>query len=218
MLTIVCLLIINCLHAQKIDSSYQNSYYNGRMELFESLGGQKGAIVFLGNSLTERGQWGELLPGKLVMNRGIGGDNTFGLLARLIDVLKYKPKKIFLLIGINDIARGFPVLVTVNNYRRLIGQVKAVSPATQLYIQSVLPLNEGLLKADYLKGKKDSITELNKAIKALAGDFKVTYVDLHPIVSNDKGELKEELTLDGIHLRPAAYVLWINELKRKKYL
>src|SRR6478735_10221234 len=104
---------------RKIDSSYNNTYYQGRMELFNSLTPPKNATVFLGNSITERGAWGELLSGQPIMNRGIGGDNTFGVLARLEGVAKAKPKKIFLLIGINDLSRGLPKGVILNNYNRI---------------------------------------------------------------------------------------------------
>jgi lysophospholipase L1-like esterase len=218
---LVLLLITNgnFLFAQKkIDSSYNNTYYQGRMELFASLGGQKKAIVFLGNSITERGVWSELLPGEIIMNRGIGGDNTFGVLARLNDVIRYKPKKIFLLIGINDIGRGLPVDVISNNYKRIIEQVRTGSPKTKLYVQSVLPLNEKILKAEYLKGKKDSIIKLNTAIQAMAKEAGCTYINLHPVFEDAPENLKEDLTMDGIHLKPAAYVEWVNYLKKKKYL
>lgn len=209
----------NCLLAQKkIDSSYNNTYYQGRMELFASLGGQKEATVFLGNSITERGQWSELLPGQVVMNRGIGGDNTFGVLARLQDVIQYKPKKIFLLIGINDIGRGLPVDLIAANYKRIIEQVRSGSPKTKLFAQSVLPLNEKLLKAEYLKGRKDSILKLNTAIRAMAEEAGITYIDLHPVFEDATYTLKENFTMDGIHLKPVAYVEWVNYLKKKKYL
>jgi len=210
---------ITFLHAQKpIDSSYNNTYYQGRMELFESLGGQNKAIVFLGNSITERGQWHELLPGKKIMNRGIGGDNTFGVLARLDDVIKYKPEKIFLLIGINDIGRGLPVEVIANNYEKIIDRIKINAPKSILYVQGVLPMNETLLKADYLKNKKDSVLKLNDAIKSLAIAKGVRYIDLHPVFANEQGELKAAFTVDGIHLKPVAYVAWVAFLKREKYL
>lgn len=203
---------------KKIDSSYNNTYYQGRMELFASLGGQKKAIVFLGNSITERGQWHELLPGEIIMNRGIGGDNTFGVLARLNDVIQYQPKKVFLLIGINDIGRGLPLEVIANNYRQIMERIKKGSPKTILYVQSVLPMNERILKADYLKNKKDSILQLNVAIQNLAREMGVEYINLHPVFADEQGELKEDYTIDGIHLKPAAYVQWVAFLKRKKYL
>jgi lysophospholipase L1-like esterase len=218
---LMLLLITNgnfLLAQKKIDSSYNNTYYQGRMDLFASLGGQKKAIVFLGNSITERGVWSELLPGEIIMNRGIGGDNTFGVLARLNDVIQYKPKKIFLLIGINDIGRGLPVDVISNNYRRIIEQVRTGSPKTKLFVQSVLPLNEKILKAEYLKGKRDSIIKLNTAIQAMAKEAKITYIDLHPVFEDAPENLKENLTIDGIHLKPSAYVVWVNYLKKKNFL
>jgi len=59
-----CLLAVSS-YAQdapkKIDSNYNNTYYQGRMDLFNSLTPPKNATVFLGNSITERGAWGELL-------------------------------------------------------------------------------------------------------------------------------------------------------------
>ncbi len=203
---------------KKIDSSYNNTYYQGRMELFRSLPMQKNAIVFLGNSITERGQWHELLPGRIIMNRGIGGDNTFGVLARLDSVLMGQPKQLFLLIGINDIGRGLPVEVIANNYKRIVEQIRASSPKTVIYTQSVLPMNDDVLKAAYLKNKKDTILQLNKAIKQIAADHRLTYINLHEVFADEKGDLKKEYTIDGIHLNPAAYVVWVDYLKKKKYL
>ncbi|UYQ92627.1 GDSL-type esterase/lipase family protein [Chitinophaga horti] len=204
---------------KKIDSSYANSYYVGRMEIFRTLPVQKGAIVFLGNSITERAQWGELLPGKAIVNRGIGGDNSFGVLARLDTILLTKPAKLFIDIGINDLGRGLPVVVIANNYERILQRVKTLSPKTKVFAQSVLPLNEAVLKAEYLKNKKALIIELNERIRSLATQYGATYVDLHNAVFADEhGDLKQPLTVDGIHLAPKAYVLWVDYLKSKKYL
>lgn len=57
-------------------------------------------IIFLGNSITNGGEWSELLNNKHVKNRGISGDICMGVYDRLDAVLKGKPAKIFLLIGI----------------------------------------------------------------------------------------------------------------------
>lgn len=203
---------------EKIDSSYANYYYKGRMELFNTLSIPRHAIVFLGNSITERGAWGELLPGKKVVNRGIGGDNTFGLRARMDEVIAAKPKKIFLLIGINDLSRGLPIPIILRNYRTIVDRIRNESPHTKLYIESVMPLNEAITKPDYLKNKKVSILNLNKGIKEIADQYNVPYINLHEIFADEKGDLKAALTADGIHPRPAAYVIWIDYLKKKKYL
>lgn len=218
-LCLACGLTAGAAAQQKIDSSYNNSYYQGRMEIFRSLPATRHAIVFLGNSITERAQWQELLPGKKILNRGIGGDNSFGVLARLDSILVDQPAKLFLDIGINDIGRGLPISVITDNYRRIIERVRSLSPGTRMYLESVLPMNDAVLTAAYLKNKKDTVLALNRNILALAKEYKLPYVDLHNDVFADvQGDLKKEMTVDGIHLRPAAYVLWVDYLKKKKYL
>ena len=66
---------------------------------------ETGAVVFLGDSITQG--WNSLakvFPDFKVVNRGIGGDTTRGVLYRLnADVLALKPTAVVLLIGINDI-------------------------------------------------------------------------------------------------------------------
>lgn len=203
---------------QKIDSSYNNTYYQQRMELFRLLPAQKNAILFLGNSITERGPWQELLPGKPVVNRGIGGDNTFGLLARLDSHLLIKPKFIFLLIGINDIGRGLPTEVSANNYRRIVDRIRTVCPKAKLYIQSILPMNEKILTAAYLKNKKDKVVALNNEIRKIAAERNLTFIDLHELFADPQKELHASMTIDGIHLRPAAYAKWVEFLKARHYL
>ena len=54
------------------------------------------SIVFLGDSMTDNGNWKDLFPHEHVINMGIGGDTTQGLLNRLPQVIRLKPKKIFL--------------------------------------------------------------------------------------------------------------------------
>ncbi|WP_268223325.1 GDSL-type esterase/lipase family protein [Sinomicrobium oceani] len=202
--------------AQEIDSTYANSYYQQRMRLFATLPESKGGIVFLGNSITERGHWNELLPGKRIKNRGIGGDNTFGMLARLSDITAQKPAKLFFLGGINDMARNLPVTVVIGNYKRIIEQIRKESPKTRIYIQSVLPINEALLTAPYFKGKSHLIPELNKGLRQLALIYKIPYIDLyHDLFTDEEGALKGAWTPDGVHLHPEAYVAWVDYLKKQ---
>ncbi len=218
---VICFFLV-CANANaqaiKIDSSYNNSYYQGRMALFVTLPQTKKAIVYLGNSITERGMWHELLPGKRVMNRGIGGDNTFGVLARISPIIESKPRKLFLMIGINDIGRGLPVTVIAENYEKIVKRFRTESPKTQLYLQSVLPMNDDILTAAYLKNKGHLIIELNRKIKAIATKYRISYVDLNEVFNDGKNKLKPELTTDGIHINPNAYLRWVNYLKQEKYL
>ncbi|GEP96376.1 GDSL-type esterase/lipase family protein [Chitinophaga cymbidii] len=202
----------------KIDSSYANWYYEGRMELYDQLNDQPADILFLGNSITERGEWHELLPGRKVANRGIGGDNTFGVLARLDGIIQQRPKKLFLLIGINDIGRGLPTEVILNNYRQILVKLTAGLPKTRIIVESVLPMNDSKLAYDYLKNKAGKVKALNEGIVKLAAEFRLMYLNLHELFADADGALKADYTKDGIHLLPAAYVDWVAWLKTKKQL
>lgn len=200
------------------DSSYANGYYVERVKYFDSLQPVKRPIVFLGNSITEVGAWAEVLPGLPVINRGISGDNSWGVYARLDQVLATKPRKIFLLIGVNDIKRGTGIDHIVYNYDRIAAKVKAVAPHTQLYFQSVLPVTEPILADIYKKITNAKISELNARMKGVAAKYGYPFIDLHPVFEDANGQLKREHTTDGLHLKQAAYILWARALKHGKYL
>src|SRR4051794_8025406 len=80
--------------------------YQQRYELFKKEPIVKGRVLFLGNSITQGGNWKKLLKDTTVINRGISGDVTFGILNRLGEVIQREPSKLFLLIGINDISKN----------------------------------------------------------------------------------------------------------------
>ncbi|QKZ15828.1 hypothetical protein HU175_19850 [Spirosoma sp. KUDC1026] len=86
------------------DTTFRSTSYEQKRTLFESLPNTKKEIIFLGNSISDFGEWAELFDDPHVKNRGISGDLSFGVLARLGEVTASKPAKIFLLIGINDLA------------------------------------------------------------------------------------------------------------------
>lgn len=201
------------------DSSYANGYYVKRVKYFQSLPVQKRPIVFLGNSITEVGQWQDVTGIGNVINRGISGDNSYGVFYRLDDILAQKPRKIFLAIGVNDIKRGTPIEVIAKNYERIILKVKSIQPKCILYLQSVLPVHEPILASIYDNIRNPRIIALNALMKALSVKHRLPYVDLYNDVFKDEnGQLIRSLTTDGLHLQPEAYVLWAEYLKKQKHL
>ena len=201
-------------------ASFAQSEYNyQKRSLFEQLPIRGNDIVFLGNSITEQGWWSLLLKRGDVENRGIGGDNTFGMIDRLPDILKSKPRKIFLMAGINDLMGGQPVDTIVMNITRMADMVHEAVPGCRLYIQSVLPVNTRRLAYPGLKGHNPQVRTLNARLVQLC-DAKpwCTFVDLVPLLSDADGELRIDLTKDGIHLHPVGYVIWTDYLKKQKYL
>lgn len=205
-------------YAQTVDSAYENSHYKRRMAFFDKVPTGKKSIVFLGNSITEAGDFSDILPGKRLFNRGISGDISFGVLARMDKILAGKPARIFLLIGVNDLKRGVPNDLIVRNYKRIVAKVKQQSPGTKLYLQSVLPVNDSLLIEPFKMVKTEDIKYLNRALQEIARENKVFYVDLWEVLADEQGQLKKAFTPDGIHLKPFAYIDWVAYLRDLNYL
>lgn len=201
-----------------IDSSYTNSHYENRLEFFKKMPNQKKEIVFLGNSLTEGGKWQELINKKHVVNRGISGDVTYGIYARLDEVLDSKPSKLFLLSGTNDMKRGIPNEIIAQSILRIITKVKRESPITKIYLQSLLPVNEAMLPKSYAAINNSKINQLNVLLEKMAKEMGINYINLHPALADENGSLRKELSIDGLHLRQASYILWANYLKKLKVL
>jgi len=219
-LMIVCSAKVSAQQTLKIDSNYANSYYQQRVAYFDQMSIPKNAIVFLGNSITERGEWQEILSDSPypIINRGVGGDNSFGILARMDRILAAKPRAIFLMDGINDLFRKLPNEVSINNYRRIIRVIKLKSPKTRIYIESALPINEEMTKEPYTKERNKLVPLLNEKIKTLALEEQITYINICPIFQDEAGNLRKDITPDGVHLKASAYIDWVAYLKAQKYL
>jgi lysophospholipase L1-like esterase len=178
----------------------------------------KNTIVFLGNSITQVGKWQVLLPDKKVINKGISGDVTKGVLARIEDCLSAKPEKIFVMIGINDLKIGLAVDSITIGQTKIIKQIKKLSPQTRIYMQSTLPVNESMLANIYKRLNNEAINQMNAALKLVCKQQKVGYLDVHSTLTDQNGQLKQALSTDGLHLKPEAYVIWVNYLKTNKLL
>ena len=171
---------------------------------FEILPVQPGDIVFLGDSITAGGAWHELFPQSQVRNRGIGGDTTSGVLARLRQVTAGKPGQVFLLIGTNDLAVGTPIAEIADNIGKIVDQIRLASPDTIVFVQSVLPRG-----ADY----KEDVEGLNVKIQATISG-KANWIDLYPaFLDRNDGSIANALSNDELHLLGAGYQVWRDRLK-----
>ncbi|MFT3824353.1 MAG: GDSL-type esterase/lipase family protein [Chitinophagaceae bacterium] len=208
----------NGMQAQQVDSTYRNYLYDSRLAYFKQLPVVKGAIVFWGDSITHWGDWAEFMGFKKVLNRGVAGDNTYGLRARVDEIVRHQPKKLFILIGTNDINKRIPVTYIVENYKKIIDEVKKSSPATEIYVQSVFPINNDLIGRQYYSGTNEQIVVLNKALKEMADTMKVSFVNLYPVLLDSSRQLDAKYTYDGLHLSGAGYLVWVDYLKKQHVL
>ncbi|MDE6006416.1 MAG: hypothetical protein K2G67_02550 [Muribaculaceae bacterium] len=188
-------------------------YWDQKTSLFELLPIENDDIVFLGNSITDGGEFNELFGMNNIKNRGIRSDVIPGVEKRLPQVTSGHPKKIFLLIGINDVSHGLSVDQLAARYRSLVAKIKEQSPDTELFIQSVMPINNSITKYKSLIGKEKTIRQFNERIKAIAESAGATYVDLWPALADGKGNLKKAYTNDGLHLTGAGYKAWRDAIR-----
>lgn len=215
-LMVVLTIALTC-HAQ--ERKYSTFYYQ-RATLFEELPVTSHDIIFLGNSITNGAEWAELFDNKHVKNRGISGDICMGVYDRLDAILKGKPAKIFLLIGINDVNRGTPADTIVKRIGMIARKIKADSPKTKLYLQSVLPVTDHYKMFQGHTSRWQVVPQINKGLARLAEQEGLTYIDLYShFVDGQTGKMNTAYTNDGLHLLGKGYRKWVEIVKpyiRKK--
>ena len=183
-------------------------YYKHRKSQFEQLmNNERYETMMLGDSITDEGQWDELLDNTKVQNRGISGDTTDGVLDRLNSISK-GIKQVFIMIGVNDIMRGKEVDEVYANYLKIIQTFKDKN--IKVYIQSTLYIGESR-KANF----NPKIEELDARLEKYASENQITFINLNPILAPQK-VLKKEFTSDDLHLNGTAYKLWTEQIR--KYL
>lgn len=186
-------------------SEWTRNHYIQRIAEFKTTPLQTGDIVFLGNSITELGgNWGQRFNNPKVKNRGIAGDVTEGVLNRLAEIYYYKPRKVFLKIGINDLFH--PELTSeyvAGNIQIIVNKIHLESPETKIYVQTLLPTsNNTALKA--------KIAATNTIIKNSIQTSYYQVIDLHPLFADTNDLMIGSYSTDGVHLTEAGYTVWQN--------
>jgi lysophospholipase L1-like esterase len=190
------------------------------MAIFNSEPVVKGGIIFLGNSITEFGDWKGLLNDPTVINRGIAGDNTYGVLARLNDITIRKPKKLFIEIGINDFALDPGQQNFVRNILLIVKQIRLGSPRTKIYIVSILPTNDNV-KTNYpfAWNKERESNIINNHLSKTARYNSYYFVNLNKALRDKNGKLNSKFAMDdGIHLNKSGYHIYLMLLRSKGFI
>ena len=188
-----------------------DSYYDRKVSLYEVLPIGQDDIVFVGNSITDGAELHELLGMPNIKNRGITSDVISGVEKRLGQILNGHPKKVFLLIGGNDLSHKLTAEQIAAKYEKLVKKMRSMSPDTHFYIQGVMPINNDFKRYKTMYGAEKIIPVLNKKIKSIAEENGCTYIDLTEALQDPAtGKLKREYTNDGLHLTGAGYRAWMS--------
>lgn len=157
-------------------------------------------VVMLGDSLTEGGSWCELLTkGGAVANHGISGDTSSDLLRRIALTDRAAPRRVFLMIGVNDVLRGHEQGL----FDRIGDLLTRLSRDDRhLYLQSILltNLNNSAINA--------TISKANEGLRHICrARLRCSFVDVNAALARD-GRLREDVTTDGLHLNRLGYEEW----------
>ncbi len=168
-------------------------------------------VVFLGDSITDKWELSRFFPGKPYINRGIGGQVTAQMVVRFhADVVNLHPAAVVILAGVNDPQGAFQMPTEDEiemNYAAMaeMAEANGIKPI----FTAILPVNNYTDNArTVLEDRKpDELNRLNAWLQAYCADHHYGFIDYGPLLRDDKGLLRADMTSDGIHPNDAAYAL-----------
>lgn len=216
---------------QEIGNEYQKMEQQQKIERYRILNEHvvKGQILFTGSSLMEQFPINELLMtehiDRIIYNRGIGGFTTADMLQNMdVQIFDTEPSKIFINIGTNDISyAGAPfedvLAYMLKNYSLILEQIKTRIPDTQVYVMAYYPVNE-TDKASrewggdmFVNRNNRNLPAANAAVKKLAKQSGFQYIDVNAGLTDSRGMLKKEYTIEGIHMYANGYRVVLENMK-----
>lgn len=185
---------------------------------------RKGQILFTGSSLMEHFPVAEFCLdaglNKIVYNRGISGSTTDQFLGEIDTVLfDLEPAKIFINIGTNDISPRSDGEYwqdhLLKNYEEILRQIKQRLPDAAVYMMAYYPVNEEILRATGrpLTRTNAALTDTNAKLAQLADRYGYTYLDVNDGLKDETGSLREDFTVEGLHIYARGYEQVFRALK-----
>ena len=172
--------------------------YTQKLNLFKQ-SDKNSKVIMIGDSLTAYADWSSLLKRTDVLNFGIQGDVSYGVLKR-IDLDFLKGKQVFLMIGINDISNHVPYAVTVRNIERIIDTLVKYN---ELYVFSILHTRNDSINI--------MVDQLNEAARKNCAE-KCIYIDLNKTLF-PSGIVDESNSNDDVHINNASYLKWASVIQ-----
>ncbi|MHC2070667.1 GDSL-type esterase/lipase family protein [Bremerella sp. T1] len=190
---------------------FSNLWKNKRSTWAKQVEKDQGAVVFLGDSITQG--WGDQLGGSFgdmkVANRGISGDTTRGMLIRLEeDVLSLNPKAVVMLMGTNDLEEQAEPETVAANAKLIVEALKKHDSEMPIILCKVFPSSETKSRP------ADKIQKINELYEQLAqGDPQVIALETWLPFANEKGNAKPEEFPDLLHPNKEGYAIWAAALR-----
>ena len=176
--------------------------------------------LFIGDSRTVGMFQSHLLPqAAYYAKTGIGiGDilterivNEGGVMISVTEALRrHSFGKVYIMIGINDIARGDVEWFT-EQYKKILATVRQTQPDAVIYIQGNIPMSYRTQDLDGALNNRN-LSQRDKASRELADSEHIFYLDISSIYADANGHLASAYTRDGLHVCTDDYPLWVDYL------
>lgn len=190
-----------------------DDFYMRRVSHFAQLPIDNNDVIMLGDSLINGCEWHELIRNKHIKNRGINGDTIAGVRYRAATTMQGLPRKVFVMIGINDVSHNIAADDIANNIVALVDYLHTLSPATRIYLHSLLPFDSSYYYTS-LEGKEQDVVTINRILHDAADSHNYTYIELYKhFVRPQTNLLDAAYTTDGLHLNGQGYNLWAQLLQ-----
>ncbi|WP_061021471.1 SGNH/GDSL hydrolase family protein [Vibrio splendidus] len=161
-------------------------------------------LVMFGDSITEWAPWADIFRDVSMVNRGLAGDTTLGMLRRIDTTLNVKPKLVCFMAGINDLAQGYDVEHIYQNY---IDMLKVWQENDiRILVQSTLYVGSKL------QGLNPLVELVNSKISEYCSLQGIAFLDVNSILSPNQ-LLSNEYSCDDLHLNAKAYQVWAEVLQ-----
>ncbi|WGS62619.1 SGNH/GDSL hydrolase family protein [Vibrio lentus] len=161
-------------------------------------------LVMFGDSITEWAPWADIFRDVSMVNRGLAGDTTTGMLRRIDTTLSVKPKLVCFMAGINDLAQGYDVEHIYQNYIDMLEVWQEND--IRILVQSTLYVGSKL------QGLNSSVELLNCKISEYCTQQDIAFLDVNSVLSPNK-LLSNECSCDDLHLNAKAYLAWAEVLQ-----
>ena len=177
-----------------------------REEQFRTVPRLVDRVVFLGDSITQRGPWEDWFPELPTANRGIDGQTVGDVLNRLETAIT-DPRAVSIMIGTNNLhGLGGPrePSAIAELFDQLILHIREMAPDAPIFVNSVFPRSLHF---------RDRILKLNESYREIAARNDATYIDVWPALATPEGAIRRELSPDGIHVNSLGYLAWVEVLR-----
>lgn len=185
---------------------------NMRISQFEVLPKPAADVVFLGDSITEYGLWNEWFPRHRVINRGIAGDTSGGVLSR-VGAAVGTQRTVSLLIGTNDLALGVSESRIAANVAGIVAAIRAADPGSKILLNSVMPRTRAYQDRIGALNRRLALLATAEATQSAQAAGGTRFLDLWPALAAADGGIRPEFSADRLHLNGAGYAAWVEVLR-----